>query len=138
MACGIPASLSNRAASPVTVVLPTPTGPVTSRTGTGAVTRSGTVIQSFVIDLPDQLSLWFPAGDEPLHTSHPGDAAITPDLVRVVIQLAAVGTPVGEEHDPGIEQLRAAEHALDGLLAPADEHGASLRVPGGYGSPVVS
>jgi hypothetical protein len=41
MACGIPASLSNRAASPATTVLPTPTGPVTSRTGTGAVIRSG-------------------------------------------------------------------------------------------------
>ena len=36
-------------------------------------------------------------------TSHPGDAAITPDLVRVVVRLAAVGAPVGDEHDPGID-----------------------------------
>src|SRR5215469_3089998 len=61
MAFGIPASLSNRAASPVTTVLPTPTGPVTSRTGTGAVTRSGALIRSSVADLREQMSVLVPA-----------------------------------------------------------------------------
>jgi len=64
MACGIPAPLSNRAASPVTTVLPTPTGPVTSRTGTGVVIRSGQSYgppwQIFAI----KRAYWFPAGDD--------------------------------------------------------------------------
>src|SRR2546423_14830831 len=63
-----------------------------------------------------------------LRASYAADAAIIPDLVRVVVRLAAVGAPVGDEHDPGIDQLRVVEYALDGLPDPADEHGAPLRV----------
>src|ERR1700722_5316130 len=63
-----------------------------------------------------------------LKTSDAGDAAITPDLVRVVVLLAALGAPVGDEHDPRVDQLRGVEHAPDVFLAPADEHRAPLGV----------
>src|ERR1700722_8108360 len=63
-----------------------------------------------------------------LKPSDAGDAAITPDLVRVVVLLAALGAPVGDEHDPRVDQLRGVEHAPDVFLAPADEHRAPLGV----------